>query len=82
MKERVETSEAISVPSALNPIAFDAQDNILFQNNGDGAFSDVTAALGVEANGGRSMQAIFTDFDLDWRPRSVCGKRPNSQFSV
>ena len=54
-----------SVPSALNPIAFDAQDNILFQNNGDGAFSDVTAALGVEANGGRSMQAIFTDFDLD-----------------
>ena len=54
-----------SVPSALNPIAFDAQDNILFQNNGDGAFSDVTAALRVEANGGRSMQAIFTDFDLD-----------------
>ena len=54
-----------SVPSALNPIAFDAQDNILFQNNGDGAFTDVTAALGVEANGGRSMQAIFTDFDLD-----------------
>ncbi len=54
-----------SVPSALNPIAFEAQDNILFQNNGDGAFSDVTAALGVEADGGRSMQAIFTDFDLD-----------------
>lgn len=54
-----------SVPSALNPIAFEAQDNILFQNDGDGAFSDVTAALGVEADGGRSMQAIFTDFDLD-----------------
>lgn len=54
-----------SVPSALNPIAFDAQDNILFRNNGDGTFSDVTAELGVEANGGRSMQAIFTDFDLD-----------------
>ncbi len=54
-----------SVPSALNPIAFDAQDNILFRNNGDGTFSDVTAELGVAANGGRSMQAIFTDFDLD-----------------
>ena len=54
-----------SVPSALNPIAFDAQDNILFRNNDDGTFSDVTAELGVAANGGRSMQAIFTDFDLD-----------------
>ena len=55
----------IQVPSALNPIAFEAQDNVLYRNDGDGSFSDVTAALGVEANGGRSMQAIFTDFDLD-----------------
>ena len=54
-----------SVPSALNPIAFEAQDNMLFRNNGDGTFSDVTAVLGVAANGGRSMQSIFTDFDLD-----------------
>ena len=54
-----------SVPSALNPVAFEAQDNVLFLNNGDGTFSDVTTPLGVEANGGRSMQAIFTDFDLD-----------------
>ena len=54
-----------SVPSALNPVAFEAQDNVLFRNNRDGTFSDVTEALGVEANGGRSMQAIFTDFDLD-----------------
>ena len=54
-----------SVPSALNPVAFEAQDNVLFRNNGDGTFSDVTTALGVEAKGGRSLQAIFTDFDLD-----------------
>ena len=54
-----------SVPSALNPIAFEAQDNVLFRNDGDGTFTDVTAKLEMEANGGRSMQAIFTDFDLD-----------------
>ena len=54
-----------SVPSALNPVAFEAQANVLFRNNGDGTFSDVTATLGVGANGGRSMQAVFTDFDLD-----------------
>ena len=54
-----------SVPSALNPVAFEAQANVLFRNNGDGTFSDVTATLGVGANGGRSLQAVFTDFDLD-----------------
>lgn len=54
-----------SVPSALNPVAFEAQDNVLFRNNGDGTFSDIATALGVGATGGRSMQAVFTDFDLD-----------------
>ena len=53
------------VPSALNPHIFDAQDNVLYRNNGDDTFTDVTADLGVEAHGGRSLQAIFTDFDLD-----------------
>lgn len=66
VKMKSESKQAgISVPSALNPIAFEAQDNVLFRNDGDGTFSDVTAALGVEAEGGRSMQAVFTDFDLD-----------------
>lgn len=53
------------VPSALNPVVFDPQDNILYRNNGDGTFSDVTSELGVEAHGGRSFQALFTDLDLD-----------------
>lgn len=65
-KMRSKSKQAgISVPGALNPVAFEAQDNVLFRNNGDGTFSDVTDELGVGANGGRSMQAIFTDFDLD-----------------
>ena len=63
--KRESKQAGISVPSALNPIAFEAQENVLFRNNGDGGFSDVTNALEVEASGGRSMQAIFTDFDLD-----------------
>ena len=54
-----------AVPSALNPVAFEPQDNVLYQNNGDGTFTDVSTALGVEAQGGRSLQAIFVDFDLD-----------------
>ena len=54
-----------SVPRILNPHSFDPQDNVLYRNNGDGTFTDVTAELGVESPGGRSLQVIFTDFDLD-----------------
>ena len=53
------------VPSALNPLVYEPQDNVLYRNNGDGTFADVTAALGVEAHGERSFQAVFTDLDLD-----------------
>lgn len=53
------------VPNALNPTVFEPQDNVLYRNNGDGTFTDVTAEAGVAASGGRSMQAIFSDFDQD-----------------
>ena len=53
------------VPSALNPVVFDPQDNMLYRNNGNGTFTDVTSDLGVEDHGGRSFQALFTDLDLD-----------------
>jgi hypothetical protein len=54
-----------AAPSALNPYLFDGQDNVLYRNNGNGTFTDVTKELGVASSGGRSLQAIFTDFDLD-----------------
>ncbi len=53
------------VPNALNPTVFEPQDNVLYKNNGDGTFTDVTETAGVTAHGGRSMQAIFSDFDED-----------------
>ena len=52
-------------PGALNPTVFESQDNVLYRNNGDGTFTDVTTEAGVAALGGRSMQAIFSDFDND-----------------
>jgi hypothetical protein len=53
------------VPSALNPHVFEPQDNVFYRNNGDGTFTDVTTEIGIAAPGGRSMQAIFSDFDAD-----------------
>ena len=63
--QKVSMQYGQSVPRILNPHSFDSQDNVLYRNNGDGTFTDVTAELGVESHGGRSLQAIFTDFDLD-----------------
>ena len=63
--QKVSMQYGQSVPRILNPHSFDPQDNVMYRNNGDGTFTDVTAALGVESHGGRSLQAIFTDFDLD-----------------
>lgn len=54
------------VPSALNPHVFKPQDNVFYQNNGDGTYTDVTTEAGVAAPGGRSLQAIFSDFDNDY----------------
>ena len=53
------------VPNALNPTVFEPQDNVLYRNNGDGTFTDATTETGTAAQGGRSMQAIFSDFDND-----------------
>ena len=63
--QKVSQQYGQSVPRILNPHSFDPQDNVMYRNNGDGTFTDVTAELGVESRGGRSLQAIFTDFDLD-----------------
>ena len=53
------------VPSALNPHVFEPQDNVFYRNNGDGTFTDATDETGIAAVDGRSMQAIFSDFDND-----------------
>jgi len=42
--------------------------NVLYRNNGNGTFTDITAEAGVAAPGGRSMQAIFSAFDNDNDP--------------
>ncbi|HVW85802.1 MAG TPA: CRTAC1 family protein [Bryobacteraceae bacterium] len=63
--------------------------NILYRNNGNGTFTDVTAKAGVAA-GGWSVSAGFFDYDndgkldlfvtryMDWNPRSnkPCGVSP------
>ncbi len=51
-----------------NPTSYPAEPNILLQNDGKGIFSDVTATAGVANPDGKSMQAVFCDFDNDGWP--------------
>jgi hypothetical protein len=48
------------------PAEFRGQPDVLFRNDGDGHFTDVTARAGV-AGAGRGMGVLATDFDGDGR---------------
>ena len=44
------------------------QRNLLYRNNGDGTFTDVTQEAGLDGSARRSMGAVFFDFDGDRAP--------------
>ena len=56
------------IPASLNPSAYPPHPNVLFENDGEGRFTDVTARAGVENREGRSLGAVWCDFDEDGRP--------------
>ncbi|HHL32038.1 MAG TPA: CRTAC1 family protein, partial [Oceanospirillales bacterium] len=53
------------IPYTINPSSYDAASNQLYQNNGDGTFTDVAKQAGVENKNGRSLVAAWFDFDND-----------------
>jgi enediyne biosynthesis protein E4 len=52
----------------LFPAFFEAQRSILFKNNGDGTFSNVTAESGVTNEGGKGLSAVWLDFNNNGWP--------------
>ena len=56
------------IPFTLNPSSFPAQPNVLYVNDGSGRFTDEAEARGVQDAEGRSLGAVFFDFDLDGGP--------------
>ena len=54
------TVRAYCHPDNFAPIA-----NVLYRNNGDGTFSDVSAASGIAAAAGKGLGVAFADFDDD-----------------
>jgi enediyne biosynthesis protein E4 len=65
-KQKTSTQQfGLEVPYTLNPASFEAERNLLFHNNGDGTFTEVAKRLGVENSDGRSLGAVWHDFDGD-----------------
>ncbi len=53
------------VPYTLNPSSYEPERNLLFQNNGDGTFKEISAELAVDNPKGRSLSALWHDFNDD-----------------
>jgi len=64
------TSEqfGMDVPYSLNPASFEPERNLLFHNIGHGAFTEVGKELGVSNPDGRSLVALWHDFNGDSWP--------------
>ncbi|MHC5114984.1 MAG: FG-GAP-like repeat-containing protein, partial [Planctomycetota bacterium] len=53
------------VPYTLNPSSYEPERNLLLRNDGTGTFEEVAEELGVANEGGRSLGALWHDFDED-----------------
>lgn len=62
------TQFGMDVPYSLNPASFEPERNLLFRNNGKGTFTEVGKELGVSNPEGRSLVALWHDFNGDGWP--------------
>ena len=62
------TQFGMEVPFTLNPASYEPERNLLFRNNGNGAFTEVAKDLGVANPDGRSLVALWHDFNGDGWP--------------
>jgi len=55
-------------PAYCTPDVFKLITHILYHNNGDGTFTDVSAKSGIAGSPGRGLGSAFNDFDRDGWP--------------
>ncbi len=54
-----------SMRAYCHPKNYPALPNTLYHNNGDGTFTDVSAAMGIDKHYGKGMGVVFADYDHD-----------------
>ncbi len=62
-------------PDKFKPIS-----NLLFKNNGDSTFTDVSAASGVRAHAGKALGVAFNDYNHDGRMDIFVANDSHPQF--
>ena len=50
------------------PIMYDGTVSVLYRNNGDGTFTDITREAGLGKAVGKALGVLFLDYDLDGKP--------------
>src|SRR5579862_9384521 len=53
------------IAAYCSPNSYTGQPNMLFHNNGDGTFTDVSDASGIGKYTGKGMGVVFADYDRD-----------------
>ncbi len=66
-REKVSRQYGHAVPYTLNPVSYEPERNLLFENDGHGRFTEVAKKLGVDNPEGRSLSVLWRDFDDDGR---------------
>jgi len=64
-EQRASQQYGTAVPYTLNPASFEPERNLLFHNTGRGGFAEVAVKAGVSNPTGRSLSAVWHDFDND-----------------
>ncbi len=62
------------------PESFEGAPDILYRNNGDGTFTDVTRIAGVYNEGGKGMGVVFGDYDNDGDADCYVGNDAGENF--
>jgi enediyne biosynthesis protein E4 len=57
--------QTAGIVAYCSPNSYTGQPNMLFHNNGDGTFTDVSDASGVGKHVGKGMGVVFADYDGD-----------------
>jgi hypothetical protein len=68
------------LPEYVGPLAYPPTSNLLFHNNGDGTFTDVSVTSGISAFKGSGMGVICADFDNDGDTDIILGNDLRANF--